>query len=162
MSSFVIRSPKAGEAEALADLHLRTWEETYRVQLPPSAWGDDARRQRLQMWEAICASPRPEGRIAVAERDGKLIGLAGAGRSQDDPAPRVLELFFLYLLASEQGSGAGQALFDEVVGLEPASLWVLEENPRAGAFYARNGFAHDGARKPTGYEASGDEIRLVR
>lgn len=162
MSCFVIRSPRPAEVEALADLHLRTWQETYAGRFPPSAWGEAARRQRLRLWEAICSSPRADDRFAIAERDGELIGLAGAGRCRDDPAPRERELFFIYVLASEQGSGAGQALLDEVLGADAASLWVLEGNRRAVAFYARNGFEHDGARKSSGYEAGGDEIRLVR
>lgn len=160
--SYLIRAPHVGEVEALADLHLRTWEQTYRHHFPASAWGEEARRNRQTMWRAICAAPRADDRIAVAERDGELIGLAGSGLSQDEPAPRERQLYFLYLLATEHGSGAGQALFDAVLGTDPASLWVLEDNPRARAFYARNGFAPDGARRSTGYATGGIELRLLR
>lgn len=114
------------------------------------------------MWEAICTSPRPDVQIAIAEREGVPVGLAGTGSNQDDPPPRERQLYFIYILASEYGSGMGQALLDEVLGEDPASLWVLEDNLRARAFYARNGFAPDGARRPTGYGTEGEEIRLVR
>jgi len=160
--TFTIRPPRPDEAEVLADLHLRTWAETYAGQFPPSAWGEDARTQRVRMWTAICTDPRPDWRTAVAEADGHPIGIAHSADDRDDPAHLPRQLWLIYVLQSSQGSGAGQALLDAVLGVEPASLWVLEDNPRARAFYVRNGFTPDGARQPTGFEAGGDEIRLVR
>jgi GNAT superfamily N-acetyltransferase len=94
----------------------------------------------------------------VAELDGAPIGIAHSG--VDDDGRRLL--WILYLLAAHHGSGAGQALLDAVVDDGPASLWVLEENPRARAFYERNGFRADGERRPTGFDDGGDEIRMLR
>jgi ribosomal protein S18 acetylase RimI-like enzyme len=162
MTPTLIRAPRPGDAAALAELHLETWAETYAGAFPASAWGEEARAGRIRMWGSICTAPRPGDRFAVAERDGRLAGLAGAGASQDTPAPRARQLWFIYLLASAHGSGAGQGLLDAVLGKEPASLWVLEANARAAAFYTRNGFVPDGSRKPSGYEGAGDEIRMVR
>lgn len=162
MTEFWIRAPNFDEAEELADLHVLTWKETYGSAFPPSAWGEEARKQRVGMWDAICSRPRPADRFAVAERDGKLIGFAGSGASTDDPPVRERHLFFIYLLAIEQGSGAGQALLDAVLSDGPASLWVLEDNPRARAFYERNGFVLDGARQATGFDTGGEEVRMVR
>lgn len=162
MTEFVIRAPEPDEAEQLADLHLRTWSETYGGIFPPSAWGQEARAHRRAMWEAICSHPRPADRFAVAEGDGDLIGIAGSGASLDDPSVRERQLFFVYLLATQHGSGAGQALLDAVLGDDPASLWVLEGNSRARAFYERNGFVVDGARQGTGFDTGGEEVRMVR
>ncbi|AWB88495.1 GNAT family N-acetyltransferase [Salinibacterium hongtaonis] len=162
MTEFLIRAPHLDEVQELADLHLLTWKETYGSVFPPSAWGEEAREQRLAMWGAICSRPRPADRFAVAERDGKLIGFAGSGASTDDPPVRERDLFFIYVLATEQGSGVGQALLDAVVSDGPASLWVLEANPRARAFYERNGFVLEGARQATGFDTGGEEVRMVR
>ena len=79
----------------------------------------------------------------MRQSDGRVIGIAGVGVSQDNPPPTRRQLFFLYLRASEHGSGAGQDLLDEVLGDESVSLWVLEDNPRARAFYIRNGLARE-------------------
>jgi GNAT superfamily N-acetyltransferase len=115
------------------------------------------------MWRSIRAEPdRPGFRVAVAERDGQLIGFGGAGPYHDAPPPRPRQLHFLYLLACGQGSGVGQALPDAVLGDEPASLWVLEGNARDIAFYASNRFTPDGTRQPTGFATGGDEIRMLR
>ncbi|WP_439688481.1 GNAT family N-acetyltransferase [Curtobacterium sp. SP.BCp] len=66
----------------------------------------------------------------------------------------------LYVLARAHGSGAGQALLDAALGHRSASLWVAEDNPRAQAFYRRNGFTVDGATSSFGpIERS---VRMVR
>lgn len=43
-----------------------------------------------------------------------------------------------------------------------ADHFPLEANPRARAFYVKNGFAPDGARQPSGFDGAPDEIRMVR
>jgi GNAT superfamily N-acetyltransferase len=69
----------------------------------------------------------------------------------------------IYVVASHYGSGAGQRLLDAALGDLPAFLWVADDNPRARAFYARNGFVPDGTTK-VGPVAGTPvlEVRLVR
>jgi GNAT superfamily N-acetyltransferase len=103
--------------------------------------------------------------VTVAECADEIIGFAivGAGRRIGDHEPvRERELFSLYALAAHHGGGAGQALLEAVLPAgAPAQLWVAEENPRARRFYARNGFAPDGARfRDEGLDLA--EVRLVR
>ena len=63
--------------------------------------------------------------------------------SGTEPARRELE--GIYLRKTAYGSGAGQLLLDAVVADAPAYLWMLDDNPRAEAFYRKNSFARDGA-----------------
>ena len=64
------------------------------------------------------------------------------------------------MLASQYGAGAGQRLLDADVGSGGAYLWIAEHNPRAFAFYTRNGFVPDGA---TGsHELAGTPVRILR
>ncbi|WP_346959115.1 GNAT family N-acetyltransferase [uncultured Arthrobacter sp.] len=58
--------------------------------------------------------------------------------------PRDRQLFSIYVAAEFYGAGVGQALLDATAGDGPAMLWVAKENPRAVAFYRRNGFNFDG------------------
>lgn len=163
MTDIVVRKPVPEEAARIADLHQVTWEETYQGKLPPTAWGPAAHKRRTQMWEQITSDDDTSKRFAVVELDGKLVGFAGAGPAREADAPRDHELWFIYLLESAQGTGAGQALFNEVVGDRPCYLWVIDDNPRADAFYTRNGFAADGARQSVGIEDSeAEEVRMVR
>lgn len=159
-NTLVIRSPRPEEAKTLAELHLATWEETYADVFTPEAWGPEARRQRLEQWNAICTAPRETDCIRVAERDGALVGFAGAGASDDPTVER--QLFFLYLRASEHGSGLGQRLLDTVADDRSIGLWVLDSNERALRFYRRNGFTLDQARRPSDYAPGHDQLRLVR
>jgi ribosomal protein S18 acetylase RimI-like enzyme len=55
----------------------------------------------------------------------------------------------------------GQRLLDVAIGREAASLWVLEGNERAMAFYRRNGFTTDGARADEEFFGV-PELRMVR
>ncbi|MDM4761567.1 hypothetical protein QT381_00905 [Galbitalea sp. SE-J8] len=74
-------------------------------------------------------------------------GFALAQPPTASDAPTGLELQLLYPLASEHGSGSGQALLDAAIGDAPAHLWMAEGNARAERCYARNGFERDGARR---------------
>lgn len=66
----------------------------------------------------------------------------------------------LYVLASHHGSGVGAALLQQVLDASrPASLWVADPNPRAQAFYRKNGFERDGSVK---VEGGVREVRMVR
>ncbi|WP_354962164.1 GNAT family N-acetyltransferase [Arthrobacter sp. Bi83] len=59
----------------------------------------------------------------------------------------VTELWGIYLLSAYHGSGLGQRLLEATIGTENAMLWVAQDNPRAQAFYRRNGFSPNGTRK---------------
>lgn len=77
--------------------------------------------------------------------DGTVVGFAAAGPGRGDDAPADLELYAIYQQLSAHSSGTGRALLDVANGAKPAFLWVAEANPRAQAFYRRNGFNPDGA-----------------
>lgn len=163
MSSIVVRAPREGEADVLATLHTASWHETYAGVLPDTVWGADAHAGRVRLWTALCDDRRPEWHTAVAELDGTPIGIAHATPEPegDDPSGG-LRLCLLYVLASAHGSGAGRALHDAVLGEGAASLWVLDGNARAIAFYRRAGFTPDGTRRGSGFEDAPDEVRFVR
>lgn len=56
----------------------------------------------------------------------------------------------------------GQALLDETLGDGPAMLWVAKENPRATAFYLRNGFRFDGVEQIDPHGPSITDARMLR
>ncbi|WP_447944255.1 hypothetical protein [Microbacterium aurum] len=53
-------------------------------------------------------------------------------------------------------------MLDEVLGTEPAMLWVAKENPRATAFYLRNGFRFDGVEQTDPHAPLITDARMVR
>lgn len=156
----VVRPAVPDDAERIVDIRTTSWREAY------------AHLLSAEFLAALPADPEPLRRgIAtarrttthVAELDGEVVGFAIAGPPREgEEAPRDLVLGLLYQYARVHGSGTGQALLDAALGDRPAYLWVAEDNPRAIAFYRRNGFVADGARK---IEADWEDmiaIRMVR
>ncbi|HSN35012.1 MAG TPA: GNAT family N-acetyltransferase [Arthrobacter sp.] len=98
----------------------------------------------------MLGNPRKGWSIRVAECSGQIIGFAFFGPSftpEGQETPRDHQLFSLYIAAEHYGTGAGQALLDATAGHAPAMLWVATDNPRAMAFYRRNGFEFDGTEQ---------------
>jgi GNAT superfamily N-acetyltransferase len=97
-----------------------------------------------------------------------VLGFATCGPARPNAtagAPvRDRELWSLYVLAAEYGTGLASRLLEAVLPAgTPAELWVFEANPRARAFYAKHGFVPDGARHVFGPELQHQpEIRMVR
>ncbi|MES2171145.1 MAG: GNAT family N-acetyltransferase [Actinomycetota bacterium] len=141
----VVRRAELLDAPAIARVHLAAHLEAYSHVIDPALLEDFT----LEMREGVWAKSLEHGGsdVWVAERDGEIVGFSSSGPPRDDPPARPLELWSLYLLQSEHGSGAGQLLLDVAVADRPTSLWVLGQNPRARRFYERNGFALDGAQK---------------
>ncbi|WP_395244801.1 GNAT family N-acetyltransferase [Agromyces sp. MMS24-K17] len=158
MTAFTIRPGTVADAPGIARVHWDSHQTTYvepglvRRDLV-EAW---TLRDRVMVWSANLAIA--EGRFAppagfhrmaihVAEQGGGVVGWANTSAGRDADGPRDLELEGLYTLDDVHGTGVGQALLDAAIGDRPAYLWALDRNPRAHAFYRRNGFELDGAEK---------------
>ncbi|MDQ0754550.1 GNAT family N-acetyltransferase [Arthrobacter sp. B3I4] len=160
---YTIRQAAPGDADALVRMHTAVHEECYGHVLPAAFFA--ARRasiqERTERRRPYLDSSEP--RIIALDASGEIVGFADAGPGRDDDRPRDLELYSLYTLARAYGSGLGSAMLNTALGNSAAYLWVLEDNPRARAFYAKHGFRPDGERKLLPAEWSDlPEIRLVR
>lgn len=160
-----VRGATVEDAAAIARVHIESHREAYvATGLIPGAvveaWPEAA---RAEYWRAFAGlDPRPDGTVVVAEVGEEIVGFAAAGPSLDDDLVGGWQLYAIYLLESAQGTGLGQALIDAALEGRAASLWVLADNPRAHAFYARNGFVADGAAKTDPRWGDVDEVRLAR
>jgi ribosomal protein S18 acetylase RimI-like enzyme len=157
-----VRPARVEDVAQMARVIVRCWQETYRGLMPDTVLDDPgfvAARERF--WTAALTDDRyRDNRVAVAERDGELIGVAMSGPPLDAAATWARQLYVLYVLAADHGTGAGRALLDAVVDPgESAALWVADPNPRAQAFYRKHGFVADGTAQ---VEDGVREIRMVR
>ena len=159
-----IRPVRPADAEALAALHVATWQQAYAHLLPPTFFDEAHLEGRRRMWHRITADPPPASVVRIAESDtGEAIGLAMSGMSAEvDASPRARQLYMLYVTTAHHGSGVGQQLLDAVLADEPAMLWVAKENPRAIAFYRRNAFEFDGAEQIDPGAPRITDARMVR
>lgn len=158
---WILRPPRTDEVETLARLHITCWRQAY-AHLLPRTFFDDLLPSRRAIWTSLLAHDLLPERLIVAEHRDQPGGFALAGTAMGSEPVREHQLYSLYLDAAHHGSGIGQALLDAVLGTLPAQLWVAAENPRARAFYARNGFDPDGARHIDTETPDLEEIRLVR
>ena len=162
MGDVTLRAARADDSGAIARVIVQAWRETYRGVVPDRILDDpgflDARER---FWTAVLTEePYRDNRIVVAERDGRMVGVAMSGPVDDVESDWDAQLYVLYVVASELGSGAGAALFDAVVRPEDAVvLWVADPNPRAQAFYRTHGFVADGVEQ---VDDGVREIRMVR
>ncbi|WP_194408611.1 GNAT family N-acetyltransferase [Microbacterium cremeum] len=163
---FSIRVPVIGDATAIADLHVATWREAYAHLLAADHFSDEYIAGRRKMWINVLSNAGDDVTIHIAERDSAIIGFAWAGpavaTADEGQPPRRRQLYAIYVAAAHYGTGAGQALLDQALASEPAMLWVAKENPRAIAFYRRNGFRFDGVEQTDPYAPRITDARMVR
>ncbi|GGD31052.1 N-acetyltransferase [Microbacterium faecale] len=157
-----IRRAELSDAAAIADLHVRTWQSTYRGLLPDALLDELDVAARTERWQRILGgasatvgtagagghagieTDTPTSATVVAVEGERVLGFASAGAARDNDAPCARELWALYVDPIAHGAGVGAELLRTAIGADPAYLWVLEGNNRAIAFYEKHGFRLDG------------------
>ncbi len=145
-----IREADPRDAEAIAGIHVRSWQAAYRGLLTDEYLDGLSVQERLAQHRAALSSPG-EHRTWVAEEDGVVVGFAVTAPSQDaDADERTGELYAVYLEPDRFGRGIGRQLSHHASrdlrerGFTTATLWVLESNEGARRFYEREGWTADG------------------
>ncbi len=150
----LVRPATLADADALALVHVRTWQSAYAGIVPaeylaaldPDTWAD---RRRARMAEPS------EFDTLVAEEGGRLHGFVTYGPYRHGAGavdPTVGEILAIYVHPDAQGRGVGRALMDDAVaalaarGVTEVRLWVLAENAPSRRFYERYGLEPDGER----------------
>jgi RimJ/RimL family protein N-acetyltransferase len=162
-----VRRAVPEDAAAIAAIHVRTWQVAYRGLVPDEVLAGLSVQQREKYWREAAGTGQRDGRVFVATDDGVVVGFCALAipSRDDDVDERVAEIGAIYVNPAVWRGGVGTALMDAALaelqagGWRSVTLWVLAENRDARDFYARFGFAPDGAR--TVHEPSGQtEVRL--
>lgn len=148
-----IRAAVPTDARAIAELHVASWQATYRGQLTDGYLDGLSVEDRLRSTRDSIERAGPGRRTWIVEEGEQVLGFAVTGSSEDadaDADRQTGEVYAIYLDPERVGTGAGRALFAHVVGdlrergYLTATLWVLESNERARRFYEAAGWAPDG------------------
>jgi GNAT superfamily N-acetyltransferase len=144
----LVRPALPSDAEAIERIRVRGWQAGYRHLYPPEEL--DALELDWSRWTRRLERPPPGWATYVAESHGRTVGFVSVGPSRDEAGAG--ELYAIYVDPGEWSRGAGQALVaraEERLAEEyaVATLWVLEDNPRARRFYEAAGWRLDGARQ---------------
>jgi GNAT superfamily N-acetyltransferase len=151
------------DVDRIAEVHIQVWREAYRSLMPSDYLADLDQAQFARSWRDRLEGQRPAEimQLVGLSPEGQMAAIGSAGPSRDEDAPTAWELFAINVLAAAHGTGLADLMMAELVADRSTSLWVLDGNKRARAFYARYGFVPDGAT--TEHEPSGRiELRLVR
>ena len=151
----MVRAATVDDADTVAKIHVKTWQVTYRGQVPDSYLDELSSRDRVAVWSQRIASPQAETyRLWVAEIDGHIVGFADSGPTRDeDGDAATAEVNAIYVTPANWGAGMGRALLSRAVtetrrlGFRAVTLWVLATNERTRRFYEAAGWRFDGAKK---------------
>ena len=144
------------DAAEIAQIHVRSWQEAYRGLLPQDFLDALAPAQRTGGWRESLAAQTPPTPAAVVITDKQaILGFARVcpTRDEEEQDKLVGELSSIYLRPDTWRQGLGRQLMTHALDLlreagnAAATLWVLQGNTRAIAFYEANGWSADGALK---------------
>lgn len=134
------------DAKAVAQLHVRAWQVTYRGMLP------DEHLDSLSIDERAAGYDFDNGPLTtvLAADTDELRGFITFGEAHD--LPGTGQVYALYVDPTSWRCGAGGVLLRHAqdrlrrAGFDDAVLWVLAVNERARIFYAGQGWSPDDAK----------------
>ncbi len=159
-----IRAARAGDALAIAEVHVAAWRAAYAGMIPEHVLVARSVERRTEQWTRRLDEGRSTVWVAAVP---DVRGFLSAGDSRDADSPGAGEVYALYVAPEFWGRGLGELLFSASSAwlaqrYQRGQLWVLAGNHRARRFYRRQGWEPDGAEKR---EARGDvtlhEVRFV-
>lgn len=172
----VLRAATLADVPAIAEIHVRAWQRTYRGMMPDAFLDDLAPEQRYARWKGDVSAPDAEMTVIVAEDAslGRIVGFCSVCPQKhpepgDEALPPAGELYTMYVDTDAKGRGTGRRLIEaaearmRAMGFTRGVLWMLADNAGARAFYERMGWRADGVSTAIRY---GDrlvpEIRLTK
>jgi ribosomal protein S18 acetylase RimI-like enzyme len=136
LESVVFRDAVIDDVPLLAELHVRTWNATYRTSAGPTVG------TRSAQWRRVFERADPREFVVVAESaDRRLIGFAFGGPGDGDFAGVLNKIFLSW---DYHGLGLGRRLMEETArrflerGVASFNLYAERSNPSIG-FYDRLG-----------------------
>ena len=142
----VVRAATADDAEPIAQVHVKGWQEAYIGLLPQHVVDRQSVPTRARQWAGLLQQPADQRWtfVAVDPATG-VVGFAGGVRAKPAPFGVAYKIPVLYVLGSHHRRGVGgklmQALGEEMArrGDGPVALWSLADNQPARSFYERIG-----------------------
>jgi GNAT superfamily N-acetyltransferase len=137
-----IRPAIPDDAEGIAKVHVKGWQEAYVGLLPQDVLDRQSVPARLRMWQGLLQEP-PSNRwtfVAIDPAAG-IVGFAGGVRAKPTMFGPAFKVPMLYVLQSHLRRGLGRKLMHALgnamaqYGSGDVALWSLASNQPARRFY---------------------------
>jgi ribosomal protein S18 acetylase RimI-like enzyme len=162
-----VRAARPGEELAVAEIHVRSWQDAYRELMPAEFLAGLEPRDRARRYDFESGEGTPTTLVAVD--DERIAGFVTFGASRDADVVGFGEVYALYVDPNRYQGGLGRTLMQAARaalrqdGFDAAILWVLDGNDRAARFYEREGWVRDGARREENvYDIASNVTRFRR
>lgn len=140
-----IRQATIDDARAIAEVHVRSWQQAYRGLLPDEYLASLSIDQHEQFWVDVLTKRQSEVKLAIV--NGTLTGFISYAASRNNAVKtRKAEVLALYIDPAYWRKGFGKALWQvcrdklNSDGYQSVALWVVIGNTRASEFYEAQGF----------------------
>lgn len=146
-----IRMAALEDAQAIAENHIRSWQEMYKEFIPESILQDLSIEERTQQWSDLI---KQNVKVLVIEVNHKIVGFASICAFRDAHGDGGKgEISAIYLHPDYWRLGLGTQLCLAALselsssGYKTIYLWVLSDNHQARKFYESLGFHNAGTTK---------------
>jgi GNAT superfamily N-acetyltransferase len=141
-----VRPANPGDADGIAKVHVKGWQETYVGLLPQHVLDRQSVPTRLRMWSGLLQEPAGIRWTFVAiDPAAGIVGFAGGVRARRTMYGAAFKVPVLYVLRTHLRRGLGRKLMHGLGramaqhGPGAVALWSLAGNNAARAFYERIG-----------------------
>jgi GNAT superfamily N-acetyltransferase len=140
LARFAVRPARLDDAEAIARVHVESWQAAYHGILPADVIDRHDVGQRLATRRRILREGDGLHLVAHDTTFNDLVGFCDAGEARR-AGPWRGEVYAIYLLHQARFHGIGRDMFAHVMDWMRARhwtsmiVWVLENNPHARRFY---------------------------
>ena len=141
-----VRPAIPDDAEGIAKVHVKGWQEAYVGQLPQHVLDRQSVPARLRMWSGLLQeSPASRWTFVAIDPAAGIVGFVGGVRAQPTMYGAAFKVPVLYVLHTHLRRGLGRKLMHALgeamagQGAGAVALWSLASNQSARAFYERIG-----------------------
>lgn len=146
MDKLIVREAKLKDAKNIAKVHVKTWQQIYKGQIPQSYLDNLSVGKRTEGWVDILTDPKSKSETFVAVINKNVVGFCSIGPSRNKDSQNTGEVYSIYIDQKFSGKGIGTALIQKGLdflkrkGFKKAILWVLVSNKKGRKFYESRGW----------------------
>lgn len=149
----VIRETTIQDTDAIAAIHVSTWQHAYKSILPNHFLSSLSIEERKRIRKQYLQAQDPQEGHFVAVINGKVVGFTDVGVSQDEDRDTDGEIYTLYVDPAYLNKKVGSSLLKQAtatlrgLGFKKAVVWMIQGDVQRKQFYTNHGWLFDNKTK---------------